>query len=117
MLALYRSGRQAEALAAFHETRKILGDELGIEVSPALRELASLVLRQDRSLEAATPGNRPATEPGPGRNPYKGLSPFGEADARDFFGREGLSRELVDRLLADRFVAVVGPSGCGKSSH
>ena len=33
------------------------------------------------------------------RNPYKGLSPFGEADARDFFGREGLSRELVDRLL------------------
>ncbi len=100
----------------FHETRKILGDELGIEVSPALRELASLVLRQDRSLDAASPRDLPARETGPARNPYKGLSPFGEADARDFFGREELSRQLVDRLGADRFVAVVGPSGCGKSS-
>ncbi len=116
MLALYRSGRQAEALAVFHESRKILGDELGIEVSPALRELASLMLRQDRSLDAATRGDLPPGETGPARNPYKGLSPFGEADARDFFGREGLSRQLVDRLGADRFVAVVGPSGCGKSS-
>jgi WD40 repeat protein/DNA-binding SARP family transcriptional activator/tRNA A-37 threonylcarbamoyl transferase component Bud32 len=54
------------------------------------------------------------------RNPYKGLRPFTEADARDFFGREGLVRRLVARLgeagPASRFLAVVGPSGSGKSS-
>jgi WD40 repeat protein/DNA-binding SARP family transcriptional activator len=54
------------------------------------------------------------------RNPYKGLRPFLEADAADFFGRE----DLVDRLVArmteggegSRLLAVVGPSGSGKSS-
>jgi WD40 repeat protein/DNA-binding SARP family transcriptional activator len=54
------------------------------------------------------------------RNPYKGLRPFTEADARDFFGREGLVRRLVARLgeagPGSRFLAVVGASGSGKSS-
>jgi DNA-binding SARP family transcriptional activator/Tol biopolymer transport system component len=54
------------------------------------------------------------------RNPYKGLRPFTEADARDFFGREGLTRRLVARLgeagPGSRFLAVVGASGSGKSS-
>ncbi|HJP65300.1 MAG TPA: BTAD domain-containing putative transcriptional regulator [Actinomycetota bacterium] len=54
------------------------------------------------------------------RNPYKGLRPFTEVDARDFFGREGLIRRLVDRMReagpGARFLAVVGPSGSGKSS-
>src|SRR5688500_7961130 len=54
------------------------------------------------------------------RNPYKGLRPFTEADARDFFGREGLIRRLVARLgeagPGSRFLAVVGASGSGKSS-
>ena len=53
-------------------------------------------------------------------NPYKGLRAFGEADADDYFGREGLIQQLLARLgeggdLA-RFLAVVGPSGSGKSS-
>ena len=54
------------------------------------------------------------------RNPYKGLRPFSEADADDFFGRTALVDRLVERLAetgADaRFLAVVGPSGGGKSS-
>jgi WD40 repeat protein/DNA-binding SARP family transcriptional activator len=54
------------------------------------------------------------------RNPYKGLRPFTEIDAGDFFGREGLIRRLVTRLgeggRGSRFLAVVGPSGSGKSS-
>jgi WD40 repeat protein/DNA-binding SARP family transcriptional activator len=54
------------------------------------------------------------------RNPYKGLRPFTEADARDFFGRERLISRLVTRLgeagPGTRFLAVVGPSGSGKSS-
>ena len=54
------------------------------------------------------------------RNPYKGLRPFFEADASDFFGRDRLVAELVarlsDRAEGSRFLAVVGPSGSGKSS-
>jgi WD40 repeat protein/class 3 adenylate cyclase len=49
-------------------------------------------------------------------NPYKGLRPFEEGDAPDFFGREKLTEQLVERLGETRFLAVVGPSGSGKSS-
>jgi WD40 repeat protein/DNA-binding SARP family transcriptional activator len=66
---------------------------------------------------AARPASVPATQ---ARNPYKGLRPFFEADAPDFFGRERLVAELVARLsdgaAGSRFLAVVGPSGSGKSS-
>jgi WD40 repeat protein len=54
------------------------------------------------------------------RNPFKGLRPFLEADARDFFGREDLVDRLVTRMTegseGSRLLAVVGPSGSGKSS-
>lgn len=54
---------------------------------------------------------------GPQRNPYKGLRPFAEADAADFFGRTRLVDRLAGRLAAgDRMLTVVGPSGSGKSS-
>ena len=49
-------------------------------------------------------------------NPYKGLRAFEEGDAADFFGREELIGQLVERLGETRFLAVVGPSGSGKSS-
>ncbi len=53
-------------------------------------------------------------------NPYKGLRPFQEGDARDFYGREVLIRQLLERMQeagdTRRFLAVVGPSGSGKSS-
>ncbi|HEX9762102.1 MAG TPA: serine/threonine-protein kinase, partial [Acidimicrobiia bacterium] len=52
----------------------------------------------------------------PSRNPYKGLHPFGERDAQDFFGRDSVVAELVDAVANHRLVAVVGPSGIGKSS-
>jgi WD40 repeat protein/DNA-binding SARP family transcriptional activator len=116
MLALYRAGRQAEAVGLYHEGRRTLVDELGIEPSAQLRRLAGLILRQDDSLDTppATP-TRPAAEP-VARNPYKGLHPFGENDNGDFFGRERLTGDLVARLGAERFLAIVGPSGSGKSS-
>lgn len=54
------------------------------------------------------------------QNPYKGLRPFAEADAADFFGRESLIANLIDSMAqvsnGSRFLAVVGPSGSGKSS-
>src|SRR5205814_966815 len=53
-------------------------------------------------------------------NPYKGLRPFNEADAGEFFGHEALLQQILDQLGSDKhwsnFLAVVGPSGSGKSS-
>jgi YVTN family beta-propeller protein len=53
MLALYRSGRQSEALAVFRETRRVLVDELGVEPGPALRARHEAILHQDPALDAS----------------------------------------------------------------
>jgi class 3 adenylate cyclase len=65
MLALYRSGRQAEALAAYQDARRVLADELGIEPSPALRELERKILQQDASLDLAPAPAHPPPTPVP----------------------------------------------------
>jgi len=58
MLALYRSGRQADALAAYHRARRVLDDELGVEPGPDLAELEASILRHEvpprRSCQART---------------------------------------------------------------
>lgn len=64
MLALYRAGRQAEALRAYRDLRAILTGELGIEPSPALRELEGRILRQDATLAPPAPGEDRAGGPG-----------------------------------------------------
>src|SRR5439155_16547522 len=56
MLALYRTGRQAEALAAYRAARSALVDELGIEPSVELRRLHEAILAQDRALLQTDPG-------------------------------------------------------------
>jgi DNA-binding SARP family transcriptional activator len=53
MLALYRSGRQAEALTAYQDARRRLVDELGIDPSPRLQELHGAILRQEVGLEVS----------------------------------------------------------------
>jgi DNA-binding SARP family transcriptional activator len=55
MLALYRDGRQVEALDVYHRTREEFGAELGVEPGPALRKLQQAILRQDPSLDRPLP--------------------------------------------------------------
>jgi len=62
MLALYRSGRQADALATYQRLRITLCEQLGIDPSPALRDLETAILRQDASLSLYTPAG-PVTRP------------------------------------------------------
>jgi DNA-binding SARP family transcriptional activator len=68
MLALYRSGRQADALAAYRAARKILVDELGIEPSVGLQRLEQAILAQDPALDLLAPARsgQPEAEGGPG---------------------------------------------------
>jgi DNA-binding SARP family transcriptional activator/pimeloyl-ACP methyl ester carboxylesterase len=61
MLALYRSGRHADALASYQTYRRALDDEFGIEPSPSLKALEGSILRQDAGLESPAPS---APEPG-----------------------------------------------------
>jgi ABC-type transport system substrate-binding protein/DNA-binding SARP family transcriptional activator len=74
MIALYRSGRQAEALEAYQAVRRTLVDELGLEPGPALRQLESVILRQDASLDL--PGQAAArTVPVSGKRRSRLLGP------------------------------------------
>ena len=57
MVALYRSGQQAAALAAYRRARRRLVDELGVEPGPALRELNQRILQSDRTLMITAPGD------------------------------------------------------------
>ena len=111
MLALYRSGRQADALREYGDFQRLLAEELGIEPSEALRDLEERVLLQDPTLADFT------TTSGDGGNPYRGLRAFSEEDADVYFGREDLVSEVLDRLSDGAgFVSIIGPSGSGKSS-
>ncbi|MEU5623651.1 AfsR/SARP family transcriptional regulator [Streptomyces tendae] len=112
MLALYRSGRQAEALAVYADTRRLLADELGVDPCPGLQELQHRILQADPGLaeppapaeETATATVRPAQLP---------------ATVPDFTGRAAFVRELSDVLSAasgettGRVMAVSALAGIG----
>ncbi|WP_432975355.1 AfsR/SARP family transcriptional regulator [Dactylosporangium sp. CA-233914] len=125
MLALYRMGRQADALSAFQRLRRTLRDDLGIEPGAALRELESAMLRQDEQLD---PPSAPVAGTGggtAGRNPQPAAVPAQIPLAvRTFAGRDGQLTRLDALLPAEWtqpgsavFVAVVsGTAGVGKSA-
>lgn len=74
MIALYRMGRQADALAAFRRCRDMLLDDLGVDPTPPLRALEAAILRQDPALDAL-PTPRPADGSGPeDRSPVVGTA-------------------------------------------
>jgi DNA-binding SARP family transcriptional activator len=103
MLALYRSGRQAEALQAYRDARDALVEDLGIDPSRRLQELEQAILRQDPSLEVRTSDARP-----------------GRRAAGVFVGRDrevaALSAAVEDAAAGrGRLFLVSGESGLGKS--
>lgn len=65
MLALYRSGRQADALDAYQAGRRVLQDDLGLEPGKELRELEAAILRQDEALSPALPASSAAPDQPP----------------------------------------------------
>lgn len=117
MLALYRSGRQADALRAFQATRAALAEELGVDPSPRLRRLEEQILLQDPDLDLVRADEPRTISDVRVENPYMGLRTFREADASRFYGHERLV-DALERRVDDgmTFTAVVGPSGSGKSS-
>ncbi|MFL6114900.1 MAG: BTAD domain-containing putative transcriptional regulator, partial [Catenulispora sp.] len=103
MLALYRSGRQADALTAYKRLRRTLDDELGLEPSPELRTLEQAILRQDAKLGAPA-RMRPATLH---NLPVRLTS---------FVGRGRELDEVLSLLRDNRLVTLTGPGGAGKTS-
>ncbi|MER7000109.1 BTAD domain-containing putative transcriptional regulator [Streptomyces sp. NPDC000410] len=114
MLALYRSGRQAEALAVYADTRRLLADELGVDPRPELSRLQQRILQADAELA------RPIEEPAP--SPPQVTRPAQlPATVPDFTGRASFVRELGERLAtAEGSVmavsALAGIGGVGKTT-
>ena len=107
MLALYRSGRQAEALEVYRSTRRLLADELGLEPSQELERLERLILTHDPELDlprlaapVAAPPPQPAAPPGPADSVRRTVS-FLFADLVDSTRlAERLDPETMHRVLA-----------------
>jgi predicted ATPase/DNA-binding SARP family transcriptional activator len=121
MLALYRTARQADALAVHRRYRERLDRELGLEPSADLQDLQTRMLRQDPTLDLPAP----ATEAGPGPEqrtaepvPADPAPPAGNTPLlpRRLVGRQDDVARVTSTLGSARVVTLTGPGGVGKTS-
>ncbi|MBG0829051.1 tetratricopeptide repeat protein [Planomonospora sp. ID67723] len=122
MTALYRSGRQAEALQVYRNARRTMIDELGIEPNERLQQLESAILTSDESLDPPDPPTRISVEP---RLALPAVPSMLPADIADFVGRQKQIDMIRQRLTvassgAARFavpiVTIAGQAGIGKTT-
>ncbi len=97
LTALYRSGRQADALAAYQRVRGLLADELGLAPGPHLQALERQILAHDPALDHHVPGNLPSL-------------------AAELVGRDADVEAVIGLLETRRLVTIVGPGGIGKTA-
>ncbi len=132
MLALYRCGRQADALQAYQDVRGRLDDELGIDPNPALQRLHQAILRQEPELDwRSADGGAAAQDPAEAQRDARsaedrtGVGPawatpeatpgWLPAETTSFIGRESELATIRDLLGLSRLLTLTGPSGSGKT--
>jgi predicted ATPase/DNA-binding SARP family transcriptional activator/tetratricopeptide (TPR) repeat protein len=141
MLALYRSGRQTDALDVYTRTRDVLDESLGLEPSVSLRSLHERVLRQDATLGAQqdmVPATPVLTSPAAGQAAGQAADPTpvpvtmlahrsrtGEdrttptnlpTVVRPLIGRDAQLDSIAELLHGVRLLSLIGPGGAGKTS-
>src|SRR5829696_18463 len=116
MLALYRAGRQADALAAYQQARAVLDAELGLTPSAELRALQEAVLRQDPDLQPPARATTPTVESPPSAPPPTEPGRRLPPRLTSFLGRDADLHRISELLGTARLVTVTGPGGVGKTS-